>query len=308
MSHDLRSLSDKILLEKTEELVRRERELLSEVLYHLREIERRRLFSSLGYKSLFHYATKKLGYADDQAGRRIAAMRLLQELPEIETKIADGSLNLTNMGMAQTLFVQEAKKGGEFSFDREEKLALLEELENKSKRDAEIVVVSNSSEPKKLTRDRVRVVTEEHVEFKFVANSELFQKLEKIRGLVAHSHPNVGMAELVELAFDLAIQKLDPAKKVNRSVKTDKNDSQLTASAPALKRRITAKLRSAVWEKAESKCEQCGSQHSLEVDHIQPIALGGTDDPENLRLLCRSCNQRAAIEKLGEGIMSKYVV
>jgi hypothetical protein len=42
---NLRKLTDLSLLEKTTELVQRERELLTEILHHLLEIERRRLFS-----------------------------------------------------------------------------------------------------------------------------------------------------------------------------------------------------------------------------------------------------------------------
>ena len=45
-----------------DKLVQEERELLTSVLAHLREIERRRLFCDLGFSSLFSYAVEKLGY------------------------------------------------------------------------------------------------------------------------------------------------------------------------------------------------------------------------------------------------------
>lgn len=59
-------------IDTTDQLVQQERELLIEILRHLREIERRRLFSALGFKSLFDYAVKRLKYSEDQAGRRIS--------------------------------------------------------------------------------------------------------------------------------------------------------------------------------------------------------------------------------------------
>lgn len=302
---NLKNISDQVLLEKTENLVKRERELLSEILHHLREIERRRLFSQLGFKSLFEYATKKLGYADDQAGRRISAMRLLKELPEIESKIADGSLNLTNLGMAQTFFRQESKP-------KEEKLELLAKLENKSKREAEKLIVSLASQPEQLKPERIRTVTETHIEIKFVAAMGLQEKLEKVKGLLAHSHPNMSMAEAIDLLCDMAIQKLDPAEKAksneenNLSKAFSQSTVQFKSPAPALKQRITA-IRRQVWKQAASKCQNCGSVHALQVDHIQPKALGGTDNQENLRLLCRPCNQRAAINRLGMAKMQRYL-
>src|SRR6185503_20452586 len=90
LSMNSQTLSDLDLLTRTRELVARERELLTEILRHLHEVQRRRLFSDLGYKSLFEYAVKELAYSEDQAHRRINAMRLLREVPQIETKIETG--------------------------------------------------------------------------------------------------------------------------------------------------------------------------------------------------------------------------
>ncbi len=70
-------------------------------------------------------------------------MRLLAEIPEIEEKIEQGSLTLTNLSMAQSLFRQE--KRAETPLAKEDKIDLLAQLENKSKREAERIVVSVSS-------------------------------------------------------------------------------------------------------------------------------------------------------------------
>src|SRR6476620_6168878 len=104
----LHALSDKELLKSTKALVARERTLLTEILHHLREVERRRLFSELGRQSLFDYAVRELGYSEDQAYRRINAMRLLKEMPQIEGKIADGSLTLSSLSVAGSMFKAEA--------------------------------------------------------------------------------------------------------------------------------------------------------------------------------------------------------
>ena len=100
-SSNFKNINDKILIQNTEKLVREERELLTKVLHHLREIDRRRLFSILGFKSLFDFTVRHLGYPEDQAYRRISAMRLIKEMPEIEKKIESGEISLTHIGLAQ---------------------------------------------------------------------------------------------------------------------------------------------------------------------------------------------------------------
>lgn len=37
-------------------------------------------------------------------------------------------------------------------------------------------------------------------------------------------------------------------------------------------------------------CINCGATKNLSVDHIVPISKGGSDDLDNLQMLCRSCN------------------
>lgn len=50
-------------------------------------------------------------------------------------------------------------------------------------------------------------------------------------------------------------------------------------------------------QRAKFRCEYCHypellSSAPLSVDHIQPKSLGGSDEPNNLALACRRCNER----------------
>ena len=83
----IRTLKDQELLKQTQKLVSQERILTAEILNHLAEIQRRRLFADLGYSSLFAYCVSELKYSHAQAQRRIEAMRLLVEIPEVKEKI-----------------------------------------------------------------------------------------------------------------------------------------------------------------------------------------------------------------------------
>jgi 5-methylcytosine-specific restriction endonuclease McrA len=44
-------------------------------------------------------------------------------------------------------------------------------------------------------------------------------------------------------------------------------------------------------ERDGEKCAFCGSVEKLQIDHIKPVSLGGTNNPENLQLLCFPCNK-----------------
>lgn len=58
---------------------------------------------------------------------------------------------------------------------------------------------------------------------------------------------------------------------------------------------LSTKIRHAILKRDGHKCVQCGAVPKdgakLHVDHITPLALGGTDDPENLQTLCSTCNR-----------------
>ena len=57
---------------------------------------------------------------------------------------------------------------------------------------------------------------------------------------------------------------------------------------------IPRKLRHEVFKRDGYRCRECGAskdETSLEIDHIVPVARGGTNDIDNLQTLCRECNR-----------------
>ena len=57
---------------------------------------------------------------------------------------------------------------------------------------------------------------------------------------------------------------------------------------------IPRKLRHEVFMRDGYRCRECGAskdETSLEIDHIIPVARGGTNDIDNLQTLCRECNR-----------------
>ncbi len=199
------NLSDDDLLKRMRSLVQKERTLVTEILHHLKEVERRKLYSELGYKSLFNYAVKELGYSEGQAGRRIGAMKLLRELPqkeakELERKIEDGSLNLTNICQAQSFFNEIKKASTQKPLQMEDKLEILKELEHKSSRQGQAALMEKRQSAGlevSLPKEKTRALSGEHSELRLVLSRELMAELEEVRALLGQKALGMSWAELI---------------------------------------------------------------------------------------------------------------
>jgi len=60
-------------------------------------------------------------------------------------------------------------------------------------------------------------------------------------------------------------------------------------------RYINKETKDLVWERDGGKCQSCGLRKRIEYDHIQPVSQGGLSDPDNLQLLCASCNRKKRV-------------
>jgi len=268
-------MTDQELHQKLTELVREERRVLAQILTHLKEVERRKLYCDFKRGSLFDYAVHELGYSEDQAQRRIEAMRLLKDLPEIQPAIEEGRLTLTNLGQAKRLFRHKPHT-------REEKLAFITKIEHKTKREAERLIATQAPELPRLERRRATTATTSQLSLELP--NETLDILQQLKGALAHKHPQLTTAELITLLAREKLAALRPAPA--RKASAPPNPHQ---------RYIPQQLRRELKQKAQHACENCGSHYALEIDHIQPFARGGPSTPRNLRVLCRACNQRRVL-------------
>jgi len=49
-------------------------------------------------------------------------------------------------------------------------------------------------------------------------------------------------------------------------------------------------IRQRVFERDGRECNWCGATDNLQIDHIHAVANGGVPAPENLQVLCQTCN------------------
>lgn len=159
------------------------------------------------------------------------------------------------------------------------------------------------------------------------------QKLEMAKKLGSHVVPAGDPVEILELALDLFIEKHGKRRgaiAVRRSRVENKSESATppVVKAPATqiapskiatppadgnatkRERFSAEDRRQIWTRDGGRCtwvmdsgERCGSEHQLEIDHIEAVGKGGSSDVRLARILCRRHNDQYARETYGEEFM-----
>ncbi len=90
-------LTDAELLERMPRLVLAERAGTADVIEHLVEIDQRRLFLDQACRSLSCYCIERLGYSEDEAGKRVTAARAASRFPGLLAELRSGTLHLTGL-------------------------------------------------------------------------------------------------------------------------------------------------------------------------------------------------------------------
>src|SRR2546427_9374311 len=92
-------LSDRHVPDEVKRLAARERDVTVELIAHLAEVEERGLHHAEGFDSMFLYCRQILLLSEHAAYGRIEAARTARKFPIILEMLAEGSLNLTSVGL-----------------------------------------------------------------------------------------------------------------------------------------------------------------------------------------------------------------
>jgi hypothetical protein len=157
-----------------------------------------------------------------------------------------------------------------------------------------------------------------------ISKEEMFA-LKKAQELLSHAVPSMKWQDLFVYMAKKVIQSKSPAqpaaKSTNQSSADKSSINSQKSSAKALtpteapnkqkttlvlaRKSIPLSLRK--WKMAQSLgCERrlqngelCGSHHFLQIDHIRPVWAGGTNDVQNLRVLCGAHNRECYRKQAG---------
>ena len=277
----LSHLTDHTLFFDTKTLVSHERSVVLKLLYHLKEIDRRKLYSDHKCSSLFDFCVRELGYSEASAQRRIVAARMLAEIPEIDQKIKTGKLTLTNISQVNQFYKNHSTN---------EKKEILKEVEGLSKRECEKKLFDLSG-TEKTPKEKAQRLSKDKVQVAIILSDKTMEELERLKALLGKE---LTMDELVMFMATEAIKNVEKAK-----FKT--TEKPRTSLSPAKVGRIVpAGMKREVYQR-DKKCTNCGSVNRLNYDHRIPYARGGPTSQDNIRILCFHCNQRARM-RAGLGI------
>jgi hypothetical protein len=311
---DLSNVSDDVLLERTYRYARSERKITHIVLYHINEVERRQLFAQLKYDSIFKYISKHLGYGEKAAYERMHASRLLGKMPELAEKMEEGTLNLTQIVQVQSCINKEARAGNKV--DQAQTAKIFEKIESLSGEKTLKTLAIEFKQPIQ-KHEVIRHQRDNTVRAEITFTDEEMDELKHVKDLLSHALPNPTWAELIIYLAKKQIKAIEgkAVEKMKESIEhtkpesglvgTDAKESNSQEPAKMMQRFGVTKEREAIkitirrqlMEKAGKCCEyvnnngqRCDGIYQLQVDHKIPVALGGSNNISNLRVLCRTHN------------------
>jgi len=284
------------------ELVKSERKITDEILKLIQNLDSTKAFAELGYSSLFDYLTRGHKYSEGAAQRRISAARLIKELPEIQSEITSGKINLTQLSKLAIAVKQEQKSSGHRVLASKKKEIVLR-LQNKNNFETEKILsqelnYSPSPSEKVIPKNEDIILT-------LKLSKPQYEKLQKAQNYLSHSQHDSGFAEIIEVLCEKLIRQKEEVKTQKQDSKQESNLTATVAVENSEKTKqkihrtfIPKATHRYIFNKAKNCCEyispltggKCQSRYQLQLDHKTPLAKGGGNNPENLRVLCRAHN------------------
>jgi hypothetical protein len=298
---DLSNVSDDVLLERTVRYARAERKMTHIVLWHIHEVERRRLYAQLRYESIFKYISQHLGYGEKAAYERMHASRLLGKMPELAAKIEAGTLNLTQVVQVQSCINKEIRAGNKV--DQAQTAKIFEKIESLSGEKTLKTLAVEFNQPIQM-HEVIQPQRDNTVRAGLIFTDEEMDVMKHVKDLLSHVLPNPTWAELTVYLAKKQIKAIEgnALKKSKVLDLSDKAGVQVKATqrfcATKERKAIKVTTRRQLMENAGKCCEfvnlvsgqRCDGVYQLQVDHKIPVALGGSNDISNLRILCRTHN------------------
>ena len=324
-------------LRKLDAIDLEEKSRIAEGIALIAVIDHRRDYLGAGYTSMCRYCEERLHMSEDKALKRIQVARVALRFPEVFEYLADGRLSVSTAATLaphlQPETASELLAASEFR-SRHQILRLIAdrdrpsvEAPNEAEGGLFVEPSSESHAPGHVNshadncaqpaasdapgpvvpaqssharRGRISSSASGGYEVRLSLTDEEHAHLRQAQALLGHAVPSGDPAIIYARAMEHYLAHLEKQR-------LGAKPASATAVPRGGGRGIPKALRRFVCERNGGRCafvsadgHRCESTRQLEIDHIQPVALGGETKPENLRLLCRAHNQYEAERLLGK--------
>ena len=194
------------------------------------------------------------------------------------------------------------------------------EIENKSSREVDKILLSKSDDPEIHFKEKIVQVSAATTSVTVHLDEETITALSRLKELWSHADPHSNFADTIKRAAKEAVESHDPLAKIARAERRAakqadrrvmKSHHQMTSAPKSSK----AQVKQAIWKRDQARCtfmdprtgERCNSRYFIEEDHVKPKATGGEYSVENIRIRCRAHNQRHAIDFFGREKMQRHL-
>src|SRR4029078_1141089 len=225
------SISDSELLANMPALVKRERVAMVEVIEHLVEIDRRRLYLEQACSSLYSFCIERLGYSEDGAMKRVRVARLAGRLPAVLEELRTGALHLTGVFLRSehrteenaTELLAEARGQSRRAieklmarwFPRPEVKPRISPVPGQPSLPALAAGDASGPRPEVTSpgpgnfsaRPRLEPLSGSAYRIEFTASAVFHAKLEQALELLSHTVPSANLPEIFERGLDALIEK-----------------------------------------------------------------------------------------------------
>jgi 5-methylcytosine-specific restriction endonuclease McrA len=293
---EIKSLSDDRLLSSLSGLFDSERITSKFIVLHLIEIDARKLYAIRGFDSMFRMLVEKFKLSESSAYRRLRAMRLMKDVPQIQASLVTGEVNLTTLSMVQSQIRREEKVTGE-KVSNERKTEIAESLKNKTQAQTEVALFKLLPNSVSLPKTYERRISDSNTRMGLNFPDRVLNKLNQLREIWSHVNPNMDYVEIIERCADETLKRVNPVqKKVKKQCFVNLTKQGVTNMRPTY---YPIAVKQEVYSRAQACCEfidlktknRCRSKFLLQTDHKIPRWAGGTSESLNLQLLCATHNR-----------------
>ncbi len=290
-----------------------------------KEIHGRKLYSELGYASIYLYAKQELGFSDTKTGDFLRLSKKLDDLPQLKKELEDGRIGYTK---AREI-IKVANPQNEADWLTEARHSPRRELARKISQAQKNAKAKGKDNPRQIPllerpslstptvasqhRVTLEMTTEQLARF-----DALWEKLHK-KGAIPAGSPQVesileGLAALVDSVDPQGADSASPVQiHIHHCPACEKTevttsrgpvalsaqelerlscDAQLVEFGQRNRATIKPSVRRQVLSRDQHRCQVvgCGNTRFLQIHHIVSRRKGGTNHLKNLITLCSQCH------------------